>query len=250
MKGAEPFSVKKKSDIGVLVLQGYTGTTSSVMPLAKFLAAKGYNIECPRLAGHGTQWKDLNRVHWHEWRTDVETALSRLKLRCKKIFIAGLSVGGLLTLYLAENHPDLRGIILINHALMYKDPRLFILPFLQYILPATKGVYSDIKNPKEHEIGYDHTPLKGLYQTTLLQKIVRKNLKQIKQPTIIFKSKEDHVIPIENVKLTMDNISSQDKTLIWLENSYHVATQDFDKTLIFKKSDEFIKRLCQQKKAR
>ncbi|MEA3313629.1 MAG: esterase, partial [Caldisericota bacterium] len=57
LKGAEPFSFKSDSDVGVLILQGFTGTTGSVIYPAKYLADKaGFNVEGPRLAGHGTRW--------------------------------------------------------------------------------------------------------------------------------------------------------------------------------------------------
>jgi carboxylesterase len=71
-------------------------------------------------------------------------------------------------------------------------------------------------------------------------KIVRKNLSQTKQPILIFKSKEDHVIPRVSAIYTFKKIGSSQKELIWLENSYHVATMDFDKDLIAEKSIKFM----------
>lgn len=77
-----------------------------------------------------------------------------------------------------------------------------------------------------------------------LLKEVRKELYLINQPVLMFKSKEDHVIPARSTTYTYDRISSQDKEIIWLENSYHVATLDYDKDLIIDKSLEFIKKLA------
>jgi carboxylesterase len=241
LKGSEPFSANGTLPTGILVLHGYTGTTSSVLPLAKHFAQLGYHVECPRLAGHGTVWQDLNRTDRREWLTEIETALARLKLRCTSVFASGLSVGGLLTLYLAEKHPELKGIMLINPALFYRDPRLFLLPLLRFLMPAVEAVTSDIKDPSVKEIGYDRTPLQGLYQTTLLQKEVRKNLFRITQPTLILTSREDHVIPPENATLILDRISSQSKRNVWLENSYHVATLDYDRDLILSQCTDFIR---------
>ncbi len=240
MKGAEPFSFSSSSKTGILVIHGYTGTTSSVLPLAQHLADKGFNIEAPCLAGHGTQWPDLNMTGRKEWITNIETSLAKLRIRCKDIFVSGLSVGGLLALYLAENHPELKGTILINPALFYKDPRLFLLPVLRFLMPAAEAVKSDIKDPNQKEIGYDKTPLQGLYQTTLLQKSVRKKLSSIHQPIIIFTSRNDHVIPPQNADMIMQGISSKEKEHVWLENSYHVATLDFDSQTILDKAYDFI----------
>lgn len=44
MKGAESNSFDGNSDIGVLVLQGFTGTVNSVIYLAEYLAKKGYHM--------------------------------------------------------------------------------------------------------------------------------------------------------------------------------------------------------------
>jgi len=57
---------------------------------------------------------------------------------------------------------------------------------------------------------------------------------------IIFKSREDHVLPVSNVEATISAVRSEIKEVVWLENSYHVATQDFDKTIIFEKSLAFL----------
>ncbi len=74
-----------------------------------------------------------------------------------------------------------------------------------------------------------------------LTKIVCSNLSKVKQPQLIFKSRNDHLVILENVQYTLDRISSREKTVIWLENSYHVATMDFDKDLVNEKTLEFIK---------
>ncbi len=52
LQGAEPFFFPG-NDIGVLVCHGFTGTTQSMRPLGEALAAAGYTVIGPRLAGHG-----------------------------------------------------------------------------------------------------------------------------------------------------------------------------------------------------
>ncbi len=243
LKGAEPFSFKSDSDVGVLVLQDFTGTTSSVIYLGKCLANKaGFNVEGPRLTGHGTRWEDLNKVRYADWINDVEEGLAVLKQRAQKIFVSGLSMGGTLALYLAENHPDILGVILVNHVVLLHDPRLPLIPLIKYFIKSTPAIGSDIKDPSQKELAYDRTPTGGAGEMAKLLKITRNNLNKVTQPVLIFKSKEDHVVPLDNPKYTVDRISSKDKEIVWLENSYHVATMDFDKDLICDKAIEAIKR--------
>ena len=240
MKGAEPFSFENESDIGVLVLQGFTGTTSSVIYLGECLAKAGFNVEGPRLSGHGTKWQDLNNVKYEDWIGDVEKALEKLKKRASKIFVSGLSMGGTLSLYLAETHPEIKGVIPINNAILFHDPRISLLPILKYFISSTPAIGSDIKDPSQKEIAYDRTPTRGAAEMAELVNITRKNLSKVTQPILIFKSKEDHVVPFDNAEYTLKHVSSKDKKLIYLENSYHVATMDFDKDLICEETIKFI----------
>ncbi|MGB9695015.1 MAG: alpha/beta hydrolase [Caldisericaceae bacterium] len=241
-KGAESFSHRGDSKTGILVSQGFTGTTSSVIYLAKFFAEKGYNVECPRLTGHGTRWEELNKVHYTDWIGDVEGAYKKLKEDSDEVFVAGLSMGGALVLYLEEMHPEIKGGILINHALIFDDPRIGLLPILKYFVKSTPAISNDVKDPTQKELAYDKTPTAGAHEMIKLTKLVIDNLSKVMQPQLIFKSREDHVVPLKNVQFTFDRISSKDKEVIWLENSYHVATMDFDKDIICEKSLEFVKK--------
>ncbi|MBN1898446.1 MAG: alpha/beta fold hydrolase [Spirochaetes bacterium] len=239
-QASKPFSIKKRSDVGILVIHGFTSTVSSVYPLGEYLARHNINVEAPCLSGHGKTWKELNRISCGDWIRDVEKALRKLKKRALKIFVSGLSLGGTLALYLAEQHPELKGVILINHGLFIKDWRKIFLPFLRFILRSTTPIRADIKDPSKQEIAYDRTPVKGAYELSKLYRMVRKNLKKVKAPVLIFKSRHDHVIGRKDVFFTLKNISSLLQQIFWLENSYHVATVDHDRDVICKMSLRFI----------
>lgn len=242
MKGWEPFSFKKSSKTGVLVLQGFTGSTSSVYPLASDLARAGYSVEGPRLAGHGTRWSELNSVRCEEWILDAEEGLKKLKKRVRQVFVAGLSMGGTLALHLAARHSEIRGIILVNHSLLVHNKFMYLAPLLKLFIPSVPPISSDIRDPLKKETAYDRTPVGGVHQLVRLLRSVKKELPLVKQPCLIFKSRQDHVLPAKNAHYTMKHIGSKRKELVWLENSYHVATMDYDKELIAKKSVEFIRK--------
>ncbi|BAL81435.1 alpha/beta hydrolase [Caldisericum exile] len=236
----KPFSSIGNKDIGVLVLQGFTGTVGSIIYLAKFLAVQGYHVEAPRLSGHATKWEDLNKVKYSDWLNDVEIAYKKLQERTKNIFVAGLSMGGALTLYMLERHPEIKGGALINHIVVLNDPKVKLLPILSIFVKSMPAISSDIKDPTVKEPAYDRTPTRGAYEMVKLLNIVQKDLKKITQPLLILKSREDHVVPLENVDYTLNNVSSKDVKVIYLENSYHVATMDYDKDLINNYVKEFI----------
>ena len=236
----KPFSHTSESEVGVLVIHGITSTISSMEYLAEKFANAGFNVELPGLTGHGTKWQDMNSIKYSDWTNDLDKALDKLKDRCSKIFLCGLSLGGGLALFMAGKHPELQGVILINHASKFTNPKFWFVPLLKKIIPSTPAVASDIKDPNSKEIAYDRTPTNGVNEMLKMLKEVRKMQPHILQPVLIFKSREDHVVPRISATYTMKMLGSKDKELIWLENSYHVAPLDYDKELIAKKSIEFI----------
>jgi carboxylesterase len=247
LKGAEPFSYNSSSDIGILLIHGISGSPYEMAYWGEKLAKADFNVEAPRLTGNGTRWQDLNRMSYLDWIKDAETSLETLKKRASRVFIGGLSMGGALTLYLAENHPEIEGIIIINHALLLKNPLLIFLPVLKYFIPYTRknngNASRSIKDKSVNLVTYDRMPTGGVYELTKLVRIVKKDLSKIHQPALIFKSIEDSKLMggMRNVEYTFNHISSARKNIVMLDNSYHIATRDFDKDIIVEKSIEFIK---------
>jgi len=239
-KYSHPFSYVSQSNIGILLIHGFTSTTSSMMYLAQKFSQAGFNIELPCLRGHGTSWQDLDNIEFEDWIMDLEQSLQILKKRTSKIFLCGLSLGGALALRIAQLAFSLQGIILINHACIFTHPKFLFVPIIKHIIPSVEAIANDIKDSKVAEKAYNRTSIKGLYQLLKLLKQVRIDISKVECPTLIFKSKEDHVIPIRSATFTYKNIKSECKDLVWLYNSYHVASLDFDKDIIVKKTIEFI----------
>lgn len=243
LPGFEPFSFLGTRDEGILLLHGFTGSTTSVREWGEMFWKAGYHVEAPRLSGHGTCWQDVNRFRAEDWLLDVEDAYQVLKSRARTVSVAGLSMGGILALMAAAEHSEIRAIVLVNHALeFFPHPLLPFIGILRFFLRSVAAISSDIKDPQTRETAYDRTPVNGVYEVRRLQEMVKSKLSLIVQPLLIFKSREDHVLPVSNVEATISAVSSRIKEVVWLTNSYHVATQDFDKTIIFEKSLDFLEK--------
>ena len=151
-----------------------------------------------------------------------------------------------LALELASRRVELKGVIAINNALIYnftKDIQFKLIPILKYFIKKVNGVSSDLKDPNEKEIAYSEIPIEGVKQFYDLICYTKKVIKNITIPTLIFKSLDDHVIPVISAKYTYNKIKALQKEIIWLNNSYHVATQDFDKNIIIERSGDFINKI-------
>lgn len=234
----------KNARIGVLLVHGFTGAPPSMRPWAEFLLSKGYSVRVPLLPGHGTKPEDLNEVKWQEWPAKVQSELEKLFEICDQVFIAGLSMGGGTSLYIAEENNDrLSGIILVNpmiHIPFISAPVGYLLSRFQKLRTS---VGNDIKRPGITEHGYDSLPTRGIHQLLIMLKLTRKNLNKVTIPVQLFHSVEDHTLPVSNTEIILAGVSSTNKSRIELVNSYHVATLDHDQELIFANSLTFIEDL-------
>jgi carboxylesterase len=239
LKGAESFYFEGNRT-GILVIHGFTGTTESMKFLGDEYAKAGYTVCGPRLKGHGTHYKDLEQSVYHEWINSVEEGLGWLNGRCDRIFVTGLSMGGTLTLYLAEKYKFIAGIMPINAAVD--------IPAMETLSEGDEPQYldsigSDIKAEGIVELSYGKTPVRSIIELLKLMKLVKEDLQSVYMPTLVFSSTEDHVVPPLNAELIMTHISSEKKKKVDLPNSYHVATMDHDKEEIVHQSLAFIQAL-------
>ena len=245
LPGAEPFQSDADSPIGVLLLHGFTGSPASMTPWGKALAAQGWNVRVPRLPGHGTRWQDMNITTWEDWYAEADRSLAELRARCATVFVMGLSMGGSLTLRLAEQHGDaIRGIVLVNPAVHSERPDRFALPVIRHFVPSFPGVSNDIAKPGMDEVAYDRMPLKAAHSLTQLWSTVKTDIGNVTQPLLLFRSAQDHVVEPSNAAWILEHVSSGDAKEIVLPLSYHVATLDFDAQTIIDESIAFVHRLA------
>ncbi|MBP1950487.1 alpha/beta hydrolase [Virgibacillus litoralis] len=240
MENAEEFYFPGNKT-GVLVIHGFTGTTQSMRFLGETLAEEGFTVYGPSLKGHGTDPEDMETTSYRDWIRSVGDALEILNKTCDEIFITGLSMGGTLTLYVAENSSSIKGIMPINAAVHMPDLIKTYDSLRDTKTRFVDGIGSDIKQKGVEELAYAKTPVKSMKELIALSMIVRGNLSKVETPAMIFSSTVDHVVPPENSQEIYDSISSNDRELVKLENSYHVATLDNDKELIAEKCVEFVK---------
>jgi carboxylesterase len=231
---------------GVLLCHGFTGSPKSMIGWARHLEAAGFQVLLPCLPCHGTTWQELNNSTWTDWYAWVDDAFATLRARCDQVFLAGLSMGGTLSLRLAEQHgAQVSGLVLVNPVINITDPRMRILPILRAI-PSFPGIANDIAKPGQDELGYDRLPLRALYSQTFLWADVRRNLDRVDQPLLIYRSIHDHVVDSSSVRLIKAGVRSSEQSYVELQRSYHVATLDNDAEDIFAGSVAFFRRLTKE----
>jgi carboxylesterase len=243
---AAPYAGGPDDGAPVLVLHGFSGSPRSMRQWAEHLAAHGFRVDLPRLPGHGTSWRELNVTGWPDWYAAAERALLRLAdATGRPVGIGGLSMGGALALRLAQRHPELvRGLVLVNPVINIVDPRIRVLRWLRLLTPSLGGIAGDVAKPGADEGGYDRTPLHALYSQSHLWAAVRRDLPLVRTPLLVYRSRQDHVADPSSVALVRDVTTSEDRTFVVLERSYHVATLDHEAPLVFDGSVGLFARLA------
>jgi carboxylesterase len=247
MPGAEPFHLDGGADAsaGVVLCHGFTGTPQSMRPWGDHLHAAGFTVRCPRLPGHGTRWQDMNRTRWQDWYGELERALDAVRARHDVVVAMGLSMGGTLTLRLAEERrDDLAGIVLVNASLATERRDALLLAVAGRVIGSVPGIASDIKKPGATELAYDRVPLRAAHSLSRLWRVTRADLGRITAPVRVYRSAEDHVVEPLSGRLLLAGIASDDVTETVLTDSYHVATLDNEAETIFAGSAEFTRKLA------
>jgi carboxylesterase len=242
---AEAWSHVAQSSVGVLVLHGFTGNPGSMRELAQRFGEAGFHVELPRLAGHGTSVDDMLATRWADWAASAEAAFQTLSARCTQIVVAGLSMGGSLTLWIAGQHPEVKGLVCVNPATQPQPTE--VIEMLQGMIDSgtatMPGIGSDIADPGVTESAYDSTPLACLVSMMVdgLAQIAP-TYPSLHMPLLLLTSPQDHVVEPAQGDYLATNFGGPVQR-VPLERSYHVATQDFDKGLIFTEAIAFVARV-------
>jgi carboxylesterase len=231
MPGAEPF-LYEAGPVGCLLVHGFTSTPYEMRALGHYLVERGITAGAQLLAGHGTSPEDLQHKTWHDWYASVSDALDVMLARCERVYLAGLSLGGALTLYTAARRGgDLAGIVAMA-APIYVPPGVgTVLKGLQSTMPFLNKPYRDIEDPEalsEH-ISYAQSPSAATASLIEFVGETRGVLGQVTVPTLVMYARRDHVVPGLNSHHIYSRLASRDKRLLALHRGFHIMTVDTDR---------------------
>jgi carboxylesterase len=206
---------------GILLFHGFTATTVEVRLMAKFLNDMGYTVRGPLLPGHGKTVNEMNHFSWKDLINCAEENYLALSKKCDKVFVMGESMGGLLSLALGLRHPEIAGIMVFAPALIVPG-----LGKAEWLWPFKSYVWKKNIDETMAWQGFNVVPLHAAAQLSKLQRFVRKNLSKMTVPTMIFQGKLDKSIDLMSSVKVLEGIQSEEKELVWLENSTHCILLD------------------------
>lgn len=209
--------------------------------LALALADAGLTVELPRLPGHGTAVADMVPTRWEDWSAAAEAAYVELAARCDSVVVAGLSMGGTLSVWLAERHPEIAALVLVNP--LIEPPEADTLAFIDSLIDGedelAPGVGSDIALKGSVESAYAELPLRAAQSLFAAAEEVSAALGSVTCPILLFSSTQDHVVPPVSGDRLVEGVKGHVERMV-LERSFHVATLDYDKDEIEAQAVRFV----------
>lgn len=269
----EGFVLKGENGSSVVLIHGLTGTPGEMRFLANYLNKKGYTAICPRLANHGEDLSVLKHTRWQEFYRSVRDSgpVTEALRGGGPVFAAGLSMGALLALVLADELKErISAVTCLAPTLFYDG---WNTPGAKYFMPlactplkhffyfreeAPYGIRNEAIQNRIHkyysgasldsmdnvaQYGYPFYPVTQLYQLQLLVKYLSKRLSRIKAPVQTIQAKDDDMTSIKNSKYIYDRVRSPLKEMVFLYNSYHVISVDQERDIVAEKMEGFFSRI-------
>ncbi|HEX5125265.1 MAG TPA: alpha/beta fold hydrolase [Rhodocyclaceae bacterium] len=254
---------------GVLLIHGLTGTPNEMRTVARGLHRAGFTVSATQLAGHCGDEKDLLATGWQDWFASVEAAADKLRGETDQIFVGGLSMGAVLSLKYAIEHPDkVSGLALYGTTFFYDGwsipaiARLsFLLPILDRMGIGKKNSFVEtfpfgIKNERVRRsiskrmlsgdsaaAGLAGNPWPSLAEFYRLSRNVQRNLARVRTPCLVMHAREDDVASLRNAHLIERRVSAPVETVV-LDDSYHMITVDQQRDVVIEKSAGFFKKIA------
>lgn len=243
IEGGQPFFLNGDSSKSVLLIHGFTGLPAGMLLLGEVLNRAGFNVLCPRLAGHGTCESDLMRTTKDDWFNSVLDGFFILNGISEEIFIVGHSMGGLLTLKLATQYKISKIVTLAAPIFVDEGLGLKNLPPKELCGNActfTPRKKLDDVPPAVNNV-YERTPLISVHELLDLIDDVKKILPNVNAPILIMQGEEDHTVQPRSARFIMDNVGSPVKKIITVPNAGHLLPFAESRNFVFEQTLEFLR---------
>lgn len=263
-------SIKNNNERAVLLLHGLTGTPLELRWVARDFAKANYDVYFPILPGHCSSLEDLKKTKWEELYEFAKNFYLDLKAKYNQVFVAGLCVGGMLSLVLGMEFPDIDGVGSWAPAM---DIDGWAIPWYRFLLPL--GLYTPLKyiyywkekepfgikneamrrkimqmmkSEKNEAMAYDKIPAPTIVELKRMAKYIKKHINLLKAPFILIHSKEDDLSSIKGARFIYEKAPSQVKKFVELSNSYHIVTMDNEKDIVSSETIKFFNFLTEIKR--
>ncbi|HEY1100051.1 MAG TPA: alpha/beta fold hydrolase [Myxococcota bacterium] len=238
------FDLHVDSDVGAVVLHGFSGSPTEIRGLSEHLAAQGIGVHAPLLPGHGLHHRDLEKAVRRDWLDAARAALDVVRRRHRRVVVVGQSMGGLLALSLAAEATDLVAVVTLAPALAVS--RLAQLSRISSVLPRFIPKFEerrpdlvDVAQLKE-VWSYTHTPLRAVREVLALASDVHVSLPKVTAPLLVVQGARDKTVRPISSRRVIARAGSTTKELLWLDGTGHIVAVDAERERVWQRVAGFI----------
>ncbi|AZD50413.1 alpha/beta hydrolase [Pseudomonas chlororaphis] len=252
-------------EVAVLLIHGLTGTPTELRRVAVGLAQAGCTVYVPTLAGHCGNNADLQATGWQDWYEGVRRTFVGIRQRHRQVFVGGLSMGAVMSMYLASEHPgQVSGLLMYSTTLKYDGwsinklafltPLLMKIPFGVHICSFEEKPPYGIKNKRlravvERQMKAGESSSAGLLtmegvtvrELHRMNAVVKKRMPSITTPALVLHSIEDDITSRWNADYVERKLGGP-VVKVLLDNCYHMITVDLQYRRVVELSADFIER--------
>jgi carboxylesterase len=224
----------------VLCLHGLAGTPWDVRLPAEHLAGLGFRCVGPLLPGHGTSPAELARTSADAWLSAALGAYDALAERHSRVYVFGLSMGGVLALALCQQRAVSGAVLLAVPLQIRARLRLAVQLLHRFVagVPRVPGIIDPVARAANP--GYRRMPLPAVRSLIALQARVCADLTKVRQPLLLVYSSRDRTVELANAERIRQSVASEQVELLRLERSGHVLTVDSEHEGIARSAGRFL----------
>ena len=246
----EPFFLLGKDDQpGCLLIHGFTGAPKEMRWMGEYLNEYGFSCLGVRLTGHATRPEDMIRSRFTDWMASVEDGYHLLRGATERIYLIGLSMGGVLSLLMSIKL-DVAGVIAMSTPYQFPyDYPVWAMKLVSKIKPYQKKSRDDSgsswfdKTAYAEHISYPQNPVRSGVELQLLLSEMRIALNKINVPVLLIHSKNDTYVLPENTENIYADLTTSDKNRLYVTEAGHVVTRDAARNEVFQAAKDFIHRI-------
>ncbi len=227
----------------VLLLHGFTGNSSDVRMLGRFLEKNGYTSLAPHYKGHGVPPEELIHTGPADWWKDVLQGYDRLKTAgYDEIAVAGLSLGGVFSLKLGYTVP-VKGIVTMCAPMTMRTTDLMYEGVLKYARDYKRYEGKESSLIEKEIEALQNSSMESLPDLRRLVYDVRDHVDHVYAPLLVVQGRQDEVIDVNSANIIIDEAESFEKQIKWYEKSGHVITLGKEKEQLHEDILEFLQSL-------
>ena len=189
------------------------------------------------------------RSRYTDWTLSVEDGYDLLRGVADRIYLVGLSMGGMLAL-LMSTRLEVSGVVAMStpYRLPYDYPvwMIRLLSLVVKFQPKSQeepGASWFDKEAFAQHVSYGQNPVRSAVELQLLRRELLAALPRVDAPVLLMHSRNDTYVLPENMERIYADLGTRDKRRVYVTRAGHVITRDSARGEVFREAYDFIQRV-------